>query len=55
MWVVVRSDKLRRIVCEIEPTLGLLRVKERGQSDVIELEGYGIGTYWTREVSSASE
>uniref|UniRef100_A0A6M3KXV4 Uncharacterized protein n=1 Tax=viral metagenome TaxID=1070528 RepID=A0A6M3KXV4_9ZZZZ len=44
MWIPIRSEKLHRIVCEIEPALSLVRVRERGETDIIELEKYGIRT-----------
>ena len=43
-WIPVRSERLHRIVCEIEPTLALMRVRERGETDIIELEKHGIRT-----------
>lgn len=44
MWIPIRSEKLHRIVCEIEPALSLVRVRERGETDIIELEKHGIRT-----------
>ena len=43
-WVAIRSDVLHRIICEIEPALGLVRVRDHGRTDIVELEPYGIKT-----------
>lgn len=54
-WIPVRSERLHRIVCEIEPTLALMRVRERGETDIIELEKHGIATHPKQEEQSAGE
>ena len=41
-WIPIRSFKLHRIVCEIAPELGLLRIVHRGERDIVDLAEYGI-------------
>ena len=41
-WIPIRSAKLHRIVCEIAPELGLLRIVHRGERDIVDLAEYGI-------------
>ena len=41
-WIAIRSEKLHRIVCEIAPELGLLRIVHRGERDIVDLAEYGI-------------
>lgn len=43
-WITIRSEKLHRIVCEIAPELGLLRVVQGKEQDIIDLSEYGIET-----------
>ena len=54
-WIAIRSERLHRIICEIEPALGLVRVRTRGESDIVELERYGIKTEPLQEDGSADE
>jgi hypothetical protein len=41
-WIAIRSEKLHRIICEIAPELGLLRIVHRGERDIVDLAEYGI-------------